>query len=131
MTDKYDKLKSNVLPKAVLEHFNQARETFEKNKKILERVGKPVDFATTGENSLLKIITELAKRNEHSLNVIFTDMELAYVSDSLLRKKIKNIEKILNQQGKEFDEFYDKHEEGLQFLDNYINHNLSKEDNDG
>jgi len=118
----YEKVKSEVLPKSVLEHFDQAREVFEKNKKILNDIGKPVVFATEGENALLKIIVELTKRNEHSLDVLFGDIELAYVANGVLKKEIKRIRNTLNQQGKEIDKDRD-YDDVNRFLDFYINKN--------
>lgn len=120
MTDKYEKLKSEVLPKGILEHFNQAREVFEKNKKNLEDLGKPVKLASEGDNALLKISVELAKRTEHSLDVLFSDIELAYVLNSLLRKKIKNIEDALRQQGIKLKNI--EEDEAFEWIKNYFKH---------
>lgn len=129
-SDEYEKLKNDILPKSVLEHFNEVRLTGEKNRKLLEGIGKPVSSGTVGENSLLKIITHLAKNNESSLDVLFTDIELSYVSIKVLQKKIKQLENTLNQQGKEIDKDRD-YDNVNRFLDFYINKNsdTDKEEN--
>ena len=120
MTDRYEKLKREVLPKSVLEHFDQVREVFENNKKVLKGLGEPVDSASEGDNALLKISMELFKRTEHSLDILFSDMELAYVSSSLLRKKIKNIEDALQQQGIKLKNI--EEDEAFEWIKSYFKH---------
>ena len=127
----YEKIKNEVLPKSVLEHFNEVKVAGEKNRKILEDIGKPVSSGTVGENSLLKIITHLAKNNENSLDVLFADIEMSYVSIKVLQNRIKQLENTLNQQGKEIDK--DRNYDNVnRFLDFYINKNsdTSKEKNE-
>lgn len=120
-SERYEKLKSEVLPKSVLEYFNQIKETFEKNKRMLDDVGKPLEFGTKEENTLLKIVSDTAKRNEHALSVLFDNIELSVVSIKILQKKIKHLENTLVQQGADIDKVT-KYDDLFSFIDGYLKH---------
>ena len=115
------KNKKRDAPASILEHFNHARGSFEKNKEIFEKIGKPVSYATEEENALLTIITTLAKKHENSLDILFKDIEFAYVSIRVLQKRLKNLENTLEQQGIEIDRF-SRYKDLFNYLDDYLKH---------
>ena len=125
--EEYQKLRNDLLPRSVLEHFEQARKNHENNKKAFEKIGKPVSYATEGENALLKIITTIGNQHEQALDVLFRDVELAYVSNMVLRKKVERIKNTLNQQGTDIDRF-SKYDPSLDFVDNYLKHSSKEGD---
>lgn len=119
--DRIEELKKKYFSEGLRNHFEENHKSMQKNIKIFKGLKAP-NGSSVAEVSLMMMLSIMGEKIWDAIDTISNEMQISHLASSILRKKVKNLEGTLTQQGKEIDKDRD-YDDVLRFLDFYVKRN--------